>query len=110
MTELMSHGELTVKRRLSPAAAALAASTALLLTACGSGDGKSSDNDKVAGADRGDPAQSASPSPSAATAADRPEVELPSDVKDVYEAQDLPDGEFGAEQNVIVQEIQAVDR
>lgn len=28
----------------------------------------------------------------------------------VNEAQDLPDGEFGAEQNVIVQEIQAVNR
>ncbi|MGC4986451.1 hypothetical protein ACLQ18_38650 [Streptomyces sp. DT193] len=59
-----------MKRRLLPVAAALAATAALLLTACGSGDGKSG----------------------------------------VNEAQDLPDGEFGAEQNVIVQEIQAVDR
>lgn len=81
----MSHGELTVKRRLLPVAAALAATTALLLTACGSGDGKSSDNDKIAGSDQGDPARSTSPSPSAATAADRPKVELPADVKDVYE-------------------------
>ncbi|MFD7434539.1 hypothetical protein [Streptomyces sp. NPDC059861] len=74
-----------MKRRPLPVAAALAATAALLLTACGSGDDKSRDNDKIAGADQGDPAQSTSPSPSAATAADRPRVELPSDVKDVYE-------------------------
>lgn len=83
--ELMSHGELTVKRRPLPIAAALAATAALLLTACGSGDDKSSDNDRIAGADQAGSAQSASPSPSAATTTDRPEVELPSDVKDVYE-------------------------
>ena len=39
-----------MKRRSLPVAAALTATAALLLTACGSGDDKSGDNDKIAGA------------------------------------------------------------
>ena len=42
-----------MRRRSLPVAAALAATAALLLTACGSGDDKSSDNDKIAGAEQG---------------------------------------------------------
>jgi len=66
------------------ATAAFAAVTALVLTGCGGGDGDSADNDKIAGADTGG-ATSASPSASASQAADRPKIELPSDVTDKYE-------------------------
>ncbi|MEU5685106.1 hypothetical protein DEJ48_20510 [Streptomyces venezuelae] len=59
-------------------AAALTASAALLLTACGGSD-DSKDNDKIAGADAGSE-KSASPSASA-DGIDRPEIKLPSDVK-----------------------------
>ncbi|MFJ2832193.1 hypothetical protein ACIPC1_32310 [Streptomyces sp. NPDC087263] len=66
------------------ATAAFAAATALVLTGCGGGDGDSADNDKIAGADTGGET-SASPSASASQAADRPKIELPSDVTDKYE-------------------------
>jgi hypothetical protein len=75
-----------VKRRSLPVAAALAATAALLLTACGGGDDKSSDNDKIAGADTGDPKTSASPSVSASDSAQRPKVTLPGDVTNVFES------------------------
>ncbi|WP_371598166.1 hypothetical protein [Streptomyces sp. NBC_00564] len=66
------------------ATAALGAAAAVLLTGCGGGDGDSTGNDKIAGADTG-AETSASPSASAAAAADRPKIELPSDVTDKYE-------------------------
>jgi hypothetical protein len=75
-----------VKRRSLPVAAALAATTALLLTACGSGDDSSKDNDKIAGADTGDTKTSASPSTSATDSAQRPKATLPSDVTNVFES------------------------
>ncbi|MGW7254836.1 hypothetical protein [Streptomyces sp. NPDC054834] len=57
------------------------AMAALLLAGCGGGgDGGSKGNDKIAGADTGGKS-SASPSASASTAAGRPKIELPSDVK-----------------------------
>ncbi|WP_330288081.1 hypothetical protein [Streptomyces sp. NBC_00576] len=73
-----------MKRRSLPVAAALVATAALLLTACGGADGESTskDNDKVAGADTGSET-SASPTASAsasAASADRPKIELPSDL------------------------------
>lgn len=80
LTELMSHGEFTVKRRTLPVAAALAATAALLLTACGSGDDKASDNDKIAGADQGSATPTESASASGAPAEDKPDgvdVSLP---------------------------------
>lgn len=80
LTELMSHGESTVKRRSLPVAAALAATAALLLTACGSGDNKASDNDKIAGADQESATPSASASASGAPTEDKPDgvdVSLP---------------------------------
>ncbi|MFD3928388.1 hypothetical protein [Streptomyces sp. NPDC058614] len=61
------------------ATAALGAAAAVLLTGCGGGDGDSTGNDKIAGADTG-AETSASPSASAAAAADRPKIELPSDL------------------------------
>ncbi|MFD4408567.1 hypothetical protein [Streptomyces sp. NPDC058476] len=65
--------------------AAVGATAALLLTACGgSGNGGSKGNDKIAGADTGSETP-ASPSASASAAAERPKIELPSDVTDKYE-------------------------
>jgi hypothetical protein len=77
-----------VKRRSLPVAAALATTAALLLTACGSEDDKSSANDKIAGAeqDTGKPTKSAGPS--GAPAQDRPDgvdVSLPKDMKLVFD-------------------------
>ncbi|MEU9447147.1 hypothetical protein [Streptomyces sp. NPDC048277] len=72
-----------MKRRTLPAAAALA-TAGLLLTACGGGDGGSKGNDKIAGAGSGD--TKASASPTASSAADRPEVTLPSDLTDTFES------------------------
>jgi hypothetical protein len=69
-----------------PVAAALAATAALLLTACGSGDDKSSDNDQIAGADQGGSEESPSPSASASDSVDRPEITFPSDVENVFES------------------------
>ncbi|TLS42925.1 hypothetical protein FE633_28430 [Streptomyces montanus] len=59
--------------------------TAIFVTACGGGDGGSSEgNDKIARADT-EGETSASPSGRATDAVDRPEVKLPSDVTDEYE-------------------------
>jgi hypothetical protein len=77
-----------VKRRPLPVAAALVATAALLLTACGSGDDKSSDNNKIAGADRGGETPKESASPSGAPAEDKPDgvdVSLPKDMNLVFD-------------------------
>ncbi|WP_328670786.1 hypothetical protein [Streptomyces sp. NBC_00328] len=73
-----------MKRRSLPVAISFAATTALLLTACGGGDDGPKANDKIAGADRGSTG-SASPSVSASDNADRPDITLPGDVKDEFE-------------------------
>ncbi|MFE4700620.1 hypothetical protein ACFRIC_26520 [Streptomyces sp. NPDC056738] len=66
--------------------AAVGASAALLLTACGGGGDKPKANDKVAGADTGDK-RSASPSASASATQTpgRPKIELPSDLTLTFE-------------------------
>ncbi|MFF1701926.1 hypothetical protein [Streptomyces sp. NPDC058252] len=65
--------------------AAVGATAALLLTACGgSGNGGSKGNDKIAGADTGSET-SASPSASASAAAERPKIELPSDLSYTFD-------------------------
>ncbi|MGX1560280.1 hypothetical protein [Streptomyces sp. NPDC055506] len=72
-----------MKRRPLPVAAALAATAALLLTACGSGDDKPSDNDKIAGANQEAETPKGSASPSGAPAEDKPDgvdVSLPKDI------------------------------
>lgn len=76
-----------MKRRSLPVAAALAATTALLLTACGSKDEKSSDNDKIAGVDAGNGGgeTKASASPSPPQDVNRPDLSLPGDMKEVFE-------------------------
>ncbi|MEV7321789.1 hypothetical protein [Streptomyces sp. NPDC093970] len=73
-----------MKRRTLLDTAALAASAALILTACSSGEGGSKANDKIAGADGG--GTKASASPTASAAADRPEVTLPNDLSDTFES------------------------
>lgn len=73
-----------MKRRTLPVAAAFATTTALLLTACGGGGDKSSDNDKIAGADQGGSA-SASPSASPSDSIDRPDLTLPGDITETFE-------------------------
>ena len=77
-----------MKRRSLPVAAALATTAALLLTACGSGDDKSSDNDKIAGADQGAEKPEKSAKPSGAPAEDKPDgvdVSLPADMDLVFD-------------------------
>lgn len=75
--------------------AALTASAALLLTACGSG-GDDSSSDKIAGAGTrgtGSPSPSVSASPDGI---DRPEIKLPDDMKMVFEGQQTGDAAKGA--------------
>ncbi|MFB7334692.1 hypothetical protein ACFC00_24045 [Streptomyces adustus] len=74
---------MTRRPRLLTTAAA-GATALLLLTGCGGGDGGSKGNDKIAGADT-DTSPSASPSPSASEAADRPKIELPSDLSYTFD-------------------------
>ncbi|MER7840155.1 hypothetical protein ABTY98_30750 [Streptomyces sp. NPDC096040] len=73
-----------MKRRTLPATGVLAASAALLLTACGGGDGGSKSNDKITGADSGGTKVSASPS--ASSTVDRPKITLPNDLTDTFES------------------------
>ncbi|WP_307132994.1 hypothetical protein [Streptomyces aurantiacus] len=76
-----------MKRRSLPVAAALATSAALLLTACGGGDDKSSDKDKIAGADQGTekPKKSAEPAGAAQDKPDGVDVSLPKDMNLVFD-------------------------
>ncbi|MFD4968841.1 hypothetical protein [Streptomyces sp. NPDC058424] len=83
-----------MKRRTLPVATALAATTCLLLTGCGGGDG-SKNQDKIAGADSGDAATSSSPSPSSGSM-DRPDMTLPGDVKETFEGWKTGDAAKGA--------------
>ncbi|MEU3932761.1 hypothetical protein AB0E85_12100 [Streptomyces sp. NPDC029044] len=62
-----------MKRRSLPVAAALTATAALLLTACGSGDDKSGDNDKIAGAGQEAETPKESAPASGAPAGDKPD-------------------------------------
>ncbi|MDJ0461012.1 hypothetical protein [Streptomyces sp. H27-C3] len=73
-----------MKRRTLPAAAAFAATAALLLTACGNGDEKPEADGKIAGAEQGDKT-SASPSATPSDAAGRPKIELPADIKYIFD-------------------------
>ncbi|MGA4859618.1 hypothetical protein ACPCAB_23540 [Streptomyces koyangensis] len=90
------------------AAAALTASAALLLTACGGGDSGSEENDKVAGVDRG-AEKSASPSAPAPASADRPKIDVPSDVTYAFEWKKTGDPDKDAVLSDAEQRIRAVD-
>ena len=100
-----------MKRRSLPVAAALVASAALLLTACGGDDSGPKDNDKIAGADTGSktPASpTASPSAPAASA-DRPKIELPADLTYTFEWPKTGDAKKDAVLADSEQFIKAVD-
>lgn len=92
------------------AAAALTAAAALSLSACGSGDGGSKGNDKIAGADTGDDSSaSASPSASATGSVERPKIAVPSDVKYEFEWNKSGDADKDAVLSDVEQRIKAVD-
>ncbi|MFF3376108.1 hypothetical protein ACFYXF_24525 [Streptomyces sp. NPDC002680] len=77
-----------MKRRPLPVAAALTATAALLLTACGSGDDESTANDKIAGAEQNTATPTKSAEPSAAAAEDKPDgvdLSLPKDINLVFD-------------------------
>lgn len=88
--------------------AAVGAAAALLLTACGGGGGGSKGNDKIAGADTGGET-SASPSASASTVAERPKIELPSDLTYTFEWPKTGDKDKDAVLSDSEQFIKAVD-
>jgi hypothetical protein len=78
------------------------------LTACGGGGGGSKGNDKIAGADTGGET-SASPSASASTVAERPKIELPSDLTYTFEWPKTGDKDKDAVLSDSEQFIKAVD-
>ncbi|MFI9768565.1 hypothetical protein ACIHJG_17095 [Streptomyces sp. NPDC052415] len=87
----------------------LTAAAALTLSACGSDDSsKDKDNDKIAGAETGDE-KSASPSASASSSAERPKIELPSDVTYKFEWKKTGDPDKDAVLSDAEQRIKAVD-
>lgn len=68
------------------AALTLTTAAALTLSACGGDDGSTGDKDKIAGADTSsDPSTSPSPSAAPTEGGGRPKIELPSDLKLVFE-------------------------
>ncbi|MCT9137984.1 hypothetical protein [Streptomyces violarus] len=91
------------------AALSLTAAAALTLSACGSDDSsKSKDNDKIAGADTGDKA-SASPTASDPASAERPKIDLPSDLSYTFDWPKSGDKEKDAILADSEQSIKAVD-
>jgi hypothetical protein len=98
-----------VKRRPLPIAAALAATAALLLTACGSGDDNSKSNDKIAGADTGDTATSTSPSAGASDPGDRPKITFPKGVENKFENWKTGDPTEDTVLSDVAQTVNAVD-
>ncbi|MGW7076798.1 hypothetical protein [Streptomyces sp. NPDC054866] len=77
-----------MNRRTMPVTAALAATAALLLTACGSGDDGQPKDDKIAGSDQGADKPKKSAEPSGAPAEDKPDgvdVTLPKDMDLVFD-------------------------
>ncbi|AOR32735.1 hypothetical protein BFF78_18185 [Streptomyces fodineus] len=96
-----------MKRRTLPAAVAAAAAASLALTACGGG-GSSKSNAKITGADTGKSTPSSSPSSSADTV-QRPNVTLPSDVKEVFEGWHSSDPDEAAALEDAKRRIDATD-
>ncbi|MGW2823265.1 hypothetical protein ACWC24_20090 [Streptomyces sp. NPDC001443] len=70
-----------MNRRSLPAAVALAATTTMLLTACGNGNDSPKGNDKIEGAQQS-ATNSASPAP--ASAIGHPDLTLPSDITEAF--------------------------
>ncbi|MBZ6103250.1 hypothetical protein [Streptomyces olivaceus] len=91
------------------AALALTAATALTLSACGSDDDSSGDNDKIAGADTGSSTPSASPTAAEPSKADRPQLQLPADLSHTFEWPKTGNKEKDAVLADSEQSIKAVD-
>ncbi|MFE1440907.1 hypothetical protein [Streptomyces sp. NPDC058739] len=92
-------------RRTLPVAVAFAVSAALLLTACGEGD-EAKGNDGIAGAGKG---AGASASASQEAAVDRPEIALPSDLKDTFESWNATDATQDSVLKDVAQRIDATN-
>ncbi|MFF5155001.1 hypothetical protein ACFY3N_01805 [Streptomyces sp. NPDC000348] len=91
------------------AALALTVTAALMLSACGSDDGGTAkDNEKAAGAHT-DAEKPASPSDAVSASADRPKIELPSDVTYEFQWQKTGDPAKDAVLSDAEQRIRAVD-
>ncbi|MFK0155284.1 hypothetical protein ACIQVK_24805 [Streptomyces sp. NPDC090493] len=89
-----------MNRRARIATAALVVSTALLLTACGSGGGSDSPQGKIKGADAADEKSSAGPSASAAQdGVKRPEITLPKEFQADFEGWTNSDAKLQAIMN-----------
>ncbi|MEU8978280.1 hypothetical protein ACFVXW_05465 [Streptomyces sp. NPDC058251] len=88
--------------------AAVGATAALLLTACGGGGSESKGSDKIAGADTGSETP-ASPSASATSLAGRPAIKFPSDARNVFEGQKTGDAKKDAVLADNAQRINSVD-
>ncbi|MFB7090896.1 hypothetical protein [Streptomyces sp. NPDC056296] len=91
------------------AALTLTAAAALTLSACGSDDSPSSDEDKIAGADTGGSSPSVSSTTSGPSENDRPKIELPSDLSYTFEWPKTGDKEKDAVLADSEQSIKAVD-
>ncbi|MEV6313622.1 hypothetical protein [Streptomyces sp. NPDC051776] len=83
MTTPLPYRRSPVNHRSVPVAAAFAATAALLLTGCGSGD-EPKDNGKVAGADESGTKKPASPKGAPTDGVKRPSIKLPGDVENVF--------------------------
>lgn len=99
-----------MNRRALPATAALTATAALLLTACGGGNSGPKNADKIAGADQGSAKPSTSASASASAAANgRPKMELPADLSYTFDWPKTGDASKDAVLSDSEQFIKAVD-
>ncbi|MFF0364372.1 hypothetical protein [Streptomyces fungicidicus] len=101
-----------MKRRTLPIAAAFAAAT-LMLTACGGGDDKSGDSDKIAGTGQGTEKPSKSAEPSGAPAEAKPDgvdVSLPADMNLVFDWEKPKDGNEAAAMEDAANYLRAIYR
>lgn len=100
-----------MKRRTLPVAVAFTAAATLMLTACGGGDDKSGDSDKIAGSDQGTEKPSKSAEPSGAPAEDKPDgvdVSLPADMNLVFDWEKPKDGNEAAAMDDAANYVRAI--
>ncbi|WP_435796958.1 hypothetical protein [Streptomyces parvulus] len=100
---------MTRRRPARLAAFMLTAAAALTLSACGGDDNSADDKDKIAGADTGSSSPSASPTTSEPSTADRPKIELPSDLSYKFDWPKTGDEDKDAVLADSEQSIKAVD-
>ncbi|MEU8603485.1 hypothetical protein [Streptomyces parvulus] len=100
---------MTRRRPARLAALTLTAAAALTLSACGGDDSNSDGKDKIAGADTGSSSPSASPTTSEPSTADRPKIELPSDLSYKFDWPKTGDEDKDAVLADSEQSVKAVD-